>query len=74
MAAKSKHKYDVSEWLIDVINSCKTRDHWMTTKTLLELYEKKYPAKEEYDVMYNLHRGLHIKLSDKWDEINKLRT
>lgn len=73
MAANSKHWADVRNWLVDIIRSCETRDHWFTTRRLLDLYKDKYPSKGDYDSMYLIHEGLERRLDNKWYEIDKSR-
>lgn len=71
MAAVSKHKYDVNEWLYKIINSCKTVSQFMSAKRLIRLYEKKYPMKVFGDDMYMTNQALLDWWQIKFDSLLK---
>jgi hypothetical protein len=57
MAAKSKNKYDVFNWIMNkVIPSCKTSKQYQTTRKLIWQFEKMYDD-------YELTRKLMLELN-----------
>lgn len=41
MSAKSTNLNDINDWIVDVINSCKTIEHCESTRNLIKNYGKK---------------------------------
>lgn len=39
MGAKSDKIFDIFQWIVEVINSCKTVEHCKAAKKLIDLYE-----------------------------------
>lgn len=51
MAAKSNNKYDVFEWIKQVIDSCKTVKHTIVTDRLIYNFYRTY---DDYDLKIEL--------------------
>ena len=73
MAAVSKHWADVNNWLYKVIDSCTTPMQLISTKHLIRLYEKMYPAKDPYDSMWVTHQLIIDYYDAKFNKILKER-
>jgi len=58
MAAISDNKYDVYNWIIKVINSCKTQHQYNSTEILILNFRKMY---EDHQLASPLWNYLHIK-------------
>lgn len=43
MAASSKHPLDINLWILKVIESCETRQHFKAAQKLCDLYLNRYP-------------------------------
>jgi len=53
MAAISDNKYDVYNWIIKVINSCKTQHHYNSVETLIFNFRKRYKDDELTAPLWN---------------------